>query len=191
MKSISPHLSSISTSLYIIRIYVTFLHIAVHMCFIRRSSGIWIPHKLYCGSGSGPSCIISNFAFQCQCTRCYLSLPELFSLVRHLSTSYAIDFSTRGKDTTYVSVPPPSTYTPWVCGRTILCILSMWRSIEDAAIAPLQSSKLTLVFFRSQNVPPSPTTLLLYAAVPYLPQMKPGVHTIDLVLPIFFIIPTL
>ena len=121
----------------------------------------------------------------------YLSLPGLFPITGHPSTGHAINFSTRVKKTTYFSIPPPPTSTPRICFRTIPCGHSiLWHS-DDCDIAPLHSLQPTLFLFRSQNVSLSPIALLLYAADPNFPQMKPGLNTIALVLPNLFCSPTL
>ena len=185
LNSISPHFSYISTSIHPIWISVAFSHLDVCLCFISCTAVVCIPQWSHCGSGSGPSSIISAFDFQCLYMKCYLSIPWLFALASHPSTRHSTYFITLRKETKYVSGPPPPTYTPWVCVRTIQCAISMWWLSDGADIASPYSLQLTLVFLWSQNVAPSPITLFLYASVPCCPWIKPGVHTIALVLPSF------
>ena len=71
---------------------------------------------------------------------------------------------------------------PMLCVRTIPCDLTIWQQREDADIAPLNYTKLTLVLFCSLKVAPSPVATLLYAASPCWPQMNPRANTIDLFL---------
>ena len=124
LKSISPYLSAIYTPPCISRISVELLHISIHMCLISRAAGICIPQWSHLGSGSGPSCIIATFDFQCRYMKCSMSLPGLFSLNKHPSTRKATKFSTLRKYTTYVSSHPPPKSTPLVYGRTISCVIS-------------------------------------------------------------------
>ena len=123
--------------------------------------------------------------------KCYLSIPGLFAFSGNPSNLHTTKFSTHGKDTAYVSAHLCRRLPPRVCGMTIPCVLSMqWRS-DDAVIAAPHSLKLSLVFFRYQNVTPSPVVILLYSAVPCCTQMKTGVYTIDLVILRFVRSPTL
>ena len=154
MNSISLHLSDISTSLYLSRIYVDLLNISVYIYLISLAAGTFISHWLHLVSGSGPYCRTSTFDFQYQYMDCYLIPPGLFALSGNPSTGHKTDFSTRGKYTLYVSVPPSPTSTPLFYGKTIPCVLSIcWRR-EDASTTP----------------PPPPELLKTYPD--YLPLLK-------------------
>ena len=91
-----------------------------------------------------------------------------------------------------VCLLPPSAnvYPPSLCQDCPICSLHM-AAERGCRYPPPHSSQLTLFFFCLRNVSPSPIPLLLYATVPCWPQMKPRLHTIALVLPIFFCSPTL
>ena len=69
--------------------------------------------------------------------------------------------STLGKDTTYVVVPTPTSSTPLFWGTQIPCLLAMWALRKDAATITPHVVQITLVFFRSLKVPPSPVARLL------------------------------
>ena len=185
LKSISPYLSAISTSLCLSRISLVLLHLSVHLCLRSLAAGIFIPQRSHLCSGSGPSCSIATSNFQCRYMNCSLRLPGLFSLSGNPSTGHITDFSTCGKDTLYVSSAPTLTSTPLCCGRNIPCVLYMWWWREDSAIALPYSSQLILVLLFYPKVSPSPIALLLYENVSCWPQINPRVHTIALVLPRF------
>ena len=71
-----------------------------------------IPHWSHCGSVITPPCIITILDFQCLYMKFSLNLPGLCALSGHHSTRHNTDVMMRGKDTTYVSIPPPQTFTP-------------------------------------------------------------------------------
>ena len=144
-----------------------------------------IPQWSHCGRGVGISCRISIFAFQLRYIKCSLSLPELYVLAGHPSIGHATDFNNRGKETMYVSGPPPTTSTPKVCGMNILWTRSMWWRSDNTDIVTPHSLKLTLVFFCYLNVIPYLFSLHLYSTTPCCPYMNPGVNAIYSVLPRF------
>ena len=157
----SPHLTAISTYLCLSLLSVVLFYLSVHLCLNSLASVIWIWHRSHIGSGSGPSCKISTFDFQCQHMKWSLSLPGLFYLARHTSTGHSTGFKIRGKDTTYVSEPPPPASNPLLCGRTIQCDLSMWWLRDYYAIVSPYSTQLNQVLFLYPKVPTSPVALIL------------------------------
>ena len=161
-------------------------HLAVRMCLIHRASGICIPQWLYLGIGSGPSFIITTFDFQFRCMKCSLSLPDFFLLLGiHLPVTPPTSVHT--EKTPHMSPDPLCRCLPpgYVAG--IYRAFSTYGGVVTTPPSPPPHSfQIALVFFRSQNVAPSPFSLLLGAAFPCCPQKKPGLHTIALSLSIFF-----
>ena len=123
MSSISPHLLSIYTSLCLIRISINLLHLYVRLLLIILAAAIFIPQWLYIARGSVSSCRIFTIEFQCQHTKCSLSLPGLFDFSGHLSTIHATNLSTCVSGTLHVFGPPPPTSIPcYVAG--LFCVPS-------------------------------------------------------------------
>ena len=111
LNSISPHISDISTSLRQSLIYVALLHLSICMCLKSLASGMCIPHWSHHGNGSGPSCMMATFTFQCRYMKCSLIFPGVLALARHSYTRNSINSIIRRKDTLYISGPPPPKYT--------------------------------------------------------------------------------
>ena len=164
---------------------------AICLCCLILDNGMCIPHWLHCRSGVGLSCRIAIFYFQYLYIKCFLSLPGLYALDRHPSTGHATYFKTRVKYSIYFSGPPPPRSTPRVCVMIIPWYLYMWWRSGGAAIVAPYSSQLTIVLFRSLNVPPSPISLRLYAASPWCPHMNPLVQTTAFIFSIFFCNPNI
>ena len=115
MNSISTNICTSPMSLRHMRISMALSHLSVCLCRHNLSSGMCILHWLHHGSGVRPSCRIVILEFQCLChlyMKRSLGLPGLCALARHCSNSHATDVITCGKETTYVSDPPPPTSTP-------------------------------------------------------------------------------
>ena len=163
MKSIYLKLSVISMPLCHKHISVSLSHLDVLLRPHSRAAGMCIPQWLHRGRGYGTSCSITIFAFQCRYIKLSLIIPWLCALYGHPSTGHVTEFNTRGKDTTYVSSPPPLTSTPQVYGMTIPWDISTWWRSDNVIIAVPHLLQLTLVFLLSMNVAPSSINLRLYA----------------------------
>ena len=125
LNSISPHLSTISASLYLSCLSIALLHISVHMYLNSPAVGICIPHLSHLCISFVPSYSTTTLYFQCQYMKFYPSFPGFFALSWHPSTGYSTDFDIHVKYTTYVSIPPPPMSAPLFFVGDIPCNLSM------------------------------------------------------------------
>ena len=78
LNSIFPHLSAISTSLSQILLSVGLSHLFECRCLKIPAAGMCISHWSHRGNGSGPSCKMATFDFQCQNMKCSLNIPGVF-----------------------------------------------------------------------------------------------------------------
>ena len=115
----------------------------------------------------------------------------MFSLSMHPSTGYSTNFSTRGKETTYVYGPLPLMSTPLICGRTIPGVLSMWLCRDYATIFPPALLATQPGFLPFPKHGPLSCLSPFVCCCTLLNPNEPWVHTIALVLPRFFRSPTL
>ena len=99
LNSISSHLSSISTSLRWNLFSVDLWHLYNWLCLNILSTIMCIPHWSHHGNGSGPSCNMATFDFQCRSMEFSLSLPRGFSVARHPSAGHSTNFIICGNDT--------------------------------------------------------------------------------------------
>ena len=84
--------------------------------------------------------------------------------------------------TPYLCPPSADVYSSYLWQDFLVCSFYVVTELRHHYLPP---ALLTTHpgFLPLPNVTPSPINILLYAAVPDLPQRKPGVHTIALVLP--------
>ena len=120
LNSISPDLCYSSNSLHCRHISVSLSNLSICMFRPNLAAGMCILHWSHCGIGVRTSCRISILDFQCLYMNFSLSLHGLCVLAVHPSTGNTTDVNTCGKDTTYVSDPPPPMFTLRVCVMTLL-----------------------------------------------------------------------
>ena len=138
-------------------------------------------NKLQWGSGLFPSCITAPRKQKCQNMKCLCKRPALCTTAEHPGTGHFTVFITQWKDTTWMAGSPPPSSTPLVWGALTPCCLIMLCFRGKSVTVTPHSEPLTLIRFRSLNVPPSPVARRLCASSLHFPWMKPGVQTIDLV----------
>ena len=112
LNSISPDLSTISTSLFHNNISIYLSHMNVLLCLISCTVVMFIPQWSHRGRGSGSSCRIAIFAFQCRYMKISPSLTYLCALAGHPSTRHATDFSTCGRHHIYLQFPSAFVHPP-------------------------------------------------------------------------------
>ena len=101
------HWLSVATSFLRHRICVFWSHQFVRWCLSIRPAGICIPHRSQQSSGYLPSCTTAIQAKKFLNMKCSLIRPTLCATAVHPGTGHLTVFSTQGKETTWVIVPPP------------------------------------------------------------------------------------
>ena len=87
--------------------------------------------------------------------------------------------------------PPPLASTPQVYANILPWVLSMWCQRDDSGIVTPQTLQLTIVYFPSLNLYPSPVDRRLCAAYYCYTQTNRRINTNAFVLPGFVYSPTI
>ena len=124
MNYIPPDWCANSTSLLLNCISAALTHLLVWLCFFSISTGMCMPKLSHLGDVNVSYCIISILSFQWLYIKCPQSRTVLCIRGGNSSTRHVTAVRMFGNDTTYVSVPPPLTSTPYVFIIIFLWILS-------------------------------------------------------------------